>query len=192
MTELKRILKKIRKIKDPLKRNLIFIGALTKAVGEKKVKPVVVGGFALEFYSTGGYATGDIDIIYHDSDKIGKILIECGFEKKGRYWVSQSDNLFIEIPGDFLKPEEYDKITVAEIEGYKVNLISVEDLIVDRLNAFVHWKSTDDGYWLKELLFIYSDKIDNDYLKKRCIEGKTDKALIKMMRQIRKLRNEKS
>ena len=44
----------------------------------------------------------------------------------------------IEIPDDVLAGSE-EKITQVEIEGLNVYIIGVEDLIIDRGNAYVHW-----------------------------------------------------
>lgn len=187
MENLQDILKKVKEINDPLKKGLLFLGILTDLIGQKFPKPIVVGGFALEFYSTGGYATGDIDLVFPDSVIIGEKLEFLGFQRIGRHWISQEYDLFIEIPGSSLKNDEEKRVSTIEIEGFKVYIIGVEDLILDRLNAFVHWKSTDDGYWAKELLFIYSEKIDMEYLKKRSIEEKTKDALHSLLKEIEEI-----
>jgi hypothetical protein len=175
MEPYRELLKKAKTIHDPLKRNLYLLGLLSDALGPEK--PVVVGGFTLEFYSTGGYATGDIDLVYPEPGVLGAVLEEWGFKKEGRHWISEEFDLFIEVPGTALAGEERIRVTIVEVEGLKILLLGVEDLIVDRLNAFVHWKSTDDGYWAKELLFIYAESLDNDYLARRCADENTVSAL---------------
>lgn len=185
------LLKKVKEINNPLKRKIFFLGILTKALEKEKGKPVIVGGCALEFYSTGGYATGDIDLIYPDSNLAGKKLDKWGFRKEGRHWINEDLDIFIEIPGSTLSEDEEKRITVIELENLKVYLLGIEDLIIDRLNAFVHWKSTDDGYWAKELLFIYGEKLDMEYLKKRSSEEDTLKGLKKLMAEVKKIKNEK-
>ena len=69
----------------------------------------------------------------------------------------------IEIPDDVLAGSE-EKITQVEIGGLNVYIIGVEDLIIDRVNAYVHWRSIDDGDWAKELMALYRQEIDWDYL----------------------------
>jgi predicted nucleotidyltransferase len=187
MNEYEALLTKAKEIVNPLKKRLFFLGIVTKALEEKGVKPVIVGGCALEFYSTGGYATGDIDIIYYDVEILGKKLETWGFRKEGRHWIHEELDIFIEVPGSCLSVDEKKRITLVEIEGLKVYLIGIEDLIIDRLNAFVHWKSTDDGYWAKELLFIYREKLDMEYLQKRCLEEKTSESLIILIQEVNEL-----
>ena len=69
----------------------------------------------------------------------------------------------IEILDDVLAGSE-EKITQVEIEGLNVYIIGVEDLIIDRVNAYDHWRSIDDGDWAKELMALYKHEIDWDYL----------------------------
>jgi hypothetical protein len=185
MTE--KISKKLRKLKslnDPLKRSLYFLALLTDALGGAKAAPVVVGGLALEFYSTGGYSTGDIDLIYPDSELFGETLAAWGFKKEGRHWINDELELFVETPGSFLPDVEQKRTVTIEIEAMTVCMIGVEDLIIDRLNAFVHWKSTDDGYWARELILIHFDRLDLDYLKSRCRDEQTIDALESMLEKV--------
>ncbi|MHC9538478.1 MAG: UbiD family decarboxylase [Vulcanimicrobiota bacterium] len=184
MKEYRNLLQRMKSIHDPLKRTLFFLALLTEELGREKGIPVVVGGFALEFYSTGGYATGDIDLIYPDPDLCGTKLRDWGFVKEGRHWISEELDLFIETPGSFLPEIEQKRVTTVEIEGMTVCIIGVEDLIIDRLNAFVHWKSTDDGYWARELIYIYFDTLDLDYLKDRCGGEQTLPALENILKEV--------
>ena len=59
---MQKYLKKLLKL-EGWKRKMYFVGILTKALEKFKIRPVVVGGHALEFYTLGGYATGDIDLV---------------------------------------------------------------------------------------------------------------------------------
>ncbi|MDQ7823908.1 MAG: UbiD family decarboxylase [Candidatus Eremiobacteraeota bacterium] len=190
MERYRELLDKAKTIQDPLKRTLFFLGLMSEALGSEKERPVVVGGFALEFYSTGGYATGDVDLVYADPGSLGVLLNGWGFRKEGRHWISEELDLFIEIPGFALAGEERDRVTIVEVEGLQVALIGIEDLIVDRLNAFVHWKSTDDGYWAEELLFMYGDNIDRAYLERRCVEEHTAAALGELCGEVARLKHE--
>jgi len=59
---------------------------LTKSLKPKGIRPVVVGGQALEFYTLGNYSTFDVDLVSTGSQEIGKVLENWGFEKFGRHW----------------------------------------------------------------------------------------------------------
>jgi hypothetical protein len=190
MNRYQALLDKVKKTVDPLRRNLFFLAILTDALGDASGVPILVGGLALEFYTTGGYSTGDIDLIYADREGMGRQLAEWGFRKEGRHWISEEFDLFVEIPGSSIPDEERNKITTVEIESLKAYLIGIEDLLIDRLNAFVHWRSTDDGYWAKELLFIHSGRMDLEYLRKRCVRERTVEALEKLMAEIKEMGDE--
>ncbi|MDE0299219.1 MAG: DUF6036 family nucleotidyltransferase [Candidatus Poribacteria bacterium] len=153
-----------KKIEDPLRRRL-YVCAIANAalVPSDELPFVVVGGNALEFYTLGDYTTVDVDLVSARRSEIGNILESWGFNRMGRHWYHPDLDVAIEVPDDVLAGSE-EKITQVEIEGLNVYIIGVEDLIIDRVNAYVHWRSIDDGDWAKELMALYRDDIDWDYL----------------------------
>ncbi len=65
-----------------------------------------------------------------------------------------------------------ERIVTLEIEGYTVACIGLEDLILDRLNAGVHWRSQEDLRWVQTLLRAYRSQLDLSYLRQRAqVEG---------------------
>jgi len=174
------LLKRVKEIADPLQKRLLFMGMLTKTLEKEKIKPIVVGGHAVEFYTAGGYNTRDIDIVFSDQKLLNEKLLALGFKKENRHWYNQELDIAIESPASGLSGEEYERITVVDIQGLTVQIIGIEDIIIDRLNAYVHWKSTDDGYWARELLLMYEKEIDKKYLERRCKEEGTIGALRKV------------
>ena len=46
-------------------------------------------------------------------------------------------------------------------------IIGIEDLLIDRLRAWVHWNSDEDGRWTRRLALLYSDRIDWRYVRER-------------------------
>ena len=178
---------RLKAIKDINKKRLYFVGLLTSLINKEGLKPVVVGGCALEFYTTGGYSTGDIDIIFSDNKLLDEKLSSLGFKRVGRHWISEELDLYLESPGAQLSQEETKRLTTVNIENFKVYLIGPEDLILDRLKAYVHWRSDDDGFWAKELIFMYHDKLEMAYLKRKARGEKVDKALAKILRELKKI-----
>ena len=61
-TELKRALNDINNTADLLERALKLAGLLTSLFQNRGFPLVVVGGSAVEFYTEGGYMSGDIDL----------------------------------------------------------------------------------------------------------------------------------
>ncbi len=70
------------------------------------------------------------------------------------------------------------------VEEFKVYIISVEDLLIDRLNAFVHWKSGDDGMWAKDLVNLHCDRFDWGYLMREAEINRVDKALSALRKEM--------
>ncbi len=165
---------------DLLTKRLLFMGLLTKELEPEKIRPVVVGGNAVEFYTAGGYATYDIDVVA-PSEPLDRILRSWGFSKEGRHWVSEELDIVIEAPAYSLESEEQrEKLYEVEIEGLKVYILGIEDLVVDRLNAYVHWESSDDRVWARELMVLHAEEIDWDYLEKRAKEEEVEAALFEL------------
>lgn len=188
MKTINSLLKKLKQIQDPLKKKIFFAAILAHALKTSNISPIVVGGTALEFYTTGGYATHDIDLIFSNTKLLNDCLTSWGFKKSGRHWINEDLDIFVEAPGSTLTDEEALNLVKVNVEGVEAFLLGVEDLILDRLNAFVHWQSKDDGYWAKELLYLYKDEIDLPYLKKRCKQEKVIKALTSILRSMLKLK----
>ncbi len=170
---------KISKEPDELKKRLLFIGLLTEKLSHHSSKPVIVGGTAVEFYTAGGYATADIDIAY-PSELIDEVKDKLNLIAEGRYWYNEELGIVLEAPIAFVDAVAKEHLTKVKIDDLTVYLLGVEDLIIDRLNAFVHWQSTDDGNWAKELMAIQAEEINWFYLKDTAVDNKVDKALMKM------------
>lgn len=171
----------LKEMPDGFEKRLLFAGLLTKELSKYNIRPIVVGGNAVEFYTRGNYTTADIDVVVVDYKKLGEILAVWGFVKKGRHWMSEEYDIVIESPANALHGS-MEKIAEIEIKGLKVYLEGIEDIILDRLNAFVHWKSKDDGEWARRMIKLNNDKIDWDYLAKKAKEEKVKEALEKLIK----------
>ena len=176
------ILERIKLMENTYKKRLLFAGFLTDMLKKEKIKPVVVGGNAVAFYTAGGYATGDIDIVMEDSKKAEKIMKSIGFKKSGKDYISKELDLFVEFPSGALAGS-MEKVVEVDIGEYKVFIIGIEDIIQDRLNAYIHWKSKDDFEWAKQMAVLNKKEIDWKYLKKRSIEEKTEDAFKKLKKE---------
>ncbi|TET53830.1 MAG: DNA-binding protein [Actinobacteria bacterium] len=173
-------LDKVKEIEDPFKKRLYFMGVLTKELKKQGVEPVIVGGQAVEFYTAGGYATYDIDIAA-PSEPVGAVLSKWHFQKEGRHWVSVELDISIEAPAFGLESKQLERLTELLIDDLKVFIIGVEDIVLDRLNAYVHWNSKDDLSWAKEIIVNNKKSFDWDYLKKEA-----DDKVIKKIRNLEK------
>lgn len=184
--QLKKRLQALEQEKDHLKKSLLFLGILTEAIKSEGIKPVLVGGRALEFYTLGGYATKDIDIILNGRTRAGIALKEMGFQKNPgeRHWYHEELDIALEIPGDYLAGS-IEKLTVVEIGGMECYIIGVEDLIVDRLAAAKFWGVETDLQWAAKILALNIYDIDADYLGEAAQKAGVDDFLKKVWEQCR-------
>lgn len=164
------ILEQIKKTSSPLKRQLLLTALVTRLLEEKgKPAPVLIGGCALSYYSREVYFTADIDIAYADTQALDDVLRELNFIRQGRYWTNEALNVALEAPAGVLSGEEA-PLEVVEFEGgLRCQIIGVEDLIIDRLNACKHWKSESDGEMAELLLKKYFNELNWEYLEKKAL-----------------------
>ena len=160
-------LERLRVEPDPRRRHLIALGLLTRRLSAHGIEPILVGGGALEFYTAGGYATKDMDLALPAAVEVDDAFAEFGFEKEGRYWYHGELDLLFEAPAPAGLPGEDAPRTEIEIDGLRVVIIGIEDLLIDRLRAWVHWKSDEDGRWTRRLALLYPDRIDWEYVRER-------------------------
>jgi hypothetical protein len=159
---------------EELSNKFRILAEISEKFPEKK-KPILVGGSAVEFYTRGTCRSLDIDLLA-DRDSLGRVLEEMGFSKIGRHWFYTKD-IGIEIVGDSAEGQRVNEILH---EGKLIRVLSIEDLIVDRLNACKHWKSQYDCEQAQVLVGAYLDKLDKEYLKKRMKEEDLETDLIKI------------
>lgn len=154
----------LNQVKDPLEKRMLFLAWLAEKVHEngRKSSPVLVGGGAVEFYTSGNYATKDIDIVFGDIELLNRILLPEGFKKEGRYWFSDEYDIIVECPGS--NPPE--KIMTVNVNGVDVQITAIEEIIVDRLCAAKFWRSRSDMDWVRVMLKA-GIKINVDYLRRR-------------------------
>lgn len=182
---------KIKKIinsdKDKIYRNIALTAVITEALKDISIRPIIVGGQAVEFYTAGGYSTMDIDLVTPASVKeINSIIKELEFKKEGKYWTYDDLDFALEIPGSDLAGD-YDKINEIEIEGLKAYIIGIEDIIIDRLNRYKFWKEYDDQEWIIGMIYLNYEDIDWDYLYQKAESEKT----IEELKKFKKIVDEK-
>jgi predicted nucleotidyltransferase len=139
---------------------------LTGLFANENLRPIIVGGLAVEIYTRSEYTTSDIDLIFSQRDIADKYLRELGFVPEGRHWYHEHLLVSVEIPNDMLEDADHDRVIELRLEDdLHVYVIGIEDIILDRLRACVHWKSTSDCEWGKRLFLMHTERLDVDYLK---------------------------
>ena len=177
------LLETLSAIEDPVKRRAFFVALLSQRIVEQGAPmPIVVGGEALEIYTQGNYTTGDIDL-KASYDEMATALIEMGFRKRGRAFYNEQLDIYVDWLGASLdEGDEAERRTVmVELdEGHCVRLLSIEDLIMDRLNAAKWWKDSDSRMWAGLLVKIKEETggaLDMDYLRRRAARDEVEDEL---------------
>ena len=129
--------------------------------------PVLIGGCALAYYSREVYFTNDIDLACSDRAALDKVLRSIGFVVDGRYWVHHDLNLMVEAPAGSLVGEDAPREIIELGNGLECCVIGIEDLLIDRMNACVHWNSSQECEMVALLVSLWSTEIEWDYLLPR-------------------------
>ncbi len=154
-----------------MRRRLVALGALTARLAPHEIEPILVGGFALAVYTSGGYSTTDVDLALPIAPEVDAAFSDLGFVKNGRFWVRPELDLYFEAPAPAGLPGETAPRTELEVDGLRVVVLGVEDLLIDRLRGWVHWKSDEDGRWTRRLASLYAEKLDWKYLRSRATDA---------------------
>ena len=109
----------------------------------EKDRPVLVGGAAVELFTGGAYLPGDLDLVGSVTPTVASAFKQCGFTREGRHWFHEKEHLFLEFPSPTLRKDEEARERV--FGDCSVRIISSEDLIADRLAAWVLLRSAIDG-----------------------------------------------
>jgi hypothetical protein len=112
-----------------LTRHLLVAAALREALAHD---PIVVGGTAEEYWTSGEYHETDLDVCVPLSQSDRETLISLGFERDGRHWYHPRAQVAVEFPDSKIDGDERRVIEVPIGSG-RARIIGVDDLYVDRL-----------------------------------------------------------
>lgn len=150
---------------DKFQKSLKVLGYITYLCEKKGIRPILVGGHAVELYTAGHYTTVDIDLVLSGSETAGEIFTAIGFQKTSRYWFHERLNIPVEIPDSVLAGSEEKVIRVELDDTFSVYVIGIEDLILDRTRAAVYWNSERDREWAQIMIGMHGERIDFNYLE---------------------------
>lgn len=163
--------------RDPFLRRLKALALVADRLAEDGIEPILVGGMALEFYTAGGYTTGDVDLACPTGPEVDAAFAQLGFRKLGRFWVREDLDLYFEAPAPAGLPGETAPRTRISVGGLPVVIVGVEDLLLDRLRAQVHWQSLEDGRWARRLALLYTERLNWQYLAEKATDPGEREAL---------------
>ncbi|MHB2035180.1 MAG: hypothetical protein ACYCPW_00350, partial [Nitrososphaerales archaeon] len=126
-----RFLSNLKKEKEQFRRKFLFLGYFFDELTKLGVSAYLVGGEAVEIYTAGQFSTGDIDITTSNRAATIKLLLDLGFTRTGMIWLYADLGIAVQIVSSF--PSHVEKNRTISVNGHKVKVVGVEDLIVDRL-----------------------------------------------------------
>ncbi|NOR14892.1 MAG: hypothetical protein GQ544_04240 [Candidatus Aminicenantes bacterium] len=165
----------LKQTESPLKKQLLTVALISYLLQEQgKESPIIIGGLALAYYTREVYFTADIDLAYSDRDALDEVLTDIEFRKEGRYWINEDLKVAVEVPAGVLIDEDSPLETVELGSDLQCQIIGIEDLIIDRLNACKHWKSEIDCEMVELLVTRYVEELDWAYLETKAAKPKND------------------
>lgn len=135
------------------------------------IEVVLVGGLAVEIYTANLYLTKDIDMVntnYKKPALLHKAMVEIGFRKQGRIYVNDTTEITIEFPpGPLSVGDDFiTRTTVAKVAEGNIPILLVEDVVKDRLAAFMHWKDLQS--LVQAVAILLKHKLKPDAFKEFC------------------------
>ena len=143
---------------------LAFVALLGKAAGVSADDLIMVGGSAIEVYTSGRYTSGDIDLVSGRGDALRKVLASWGFKHPSRVWENDAWGLVVDIVGPPYTGS-LERTTFRGTPFGHVRLAALEDLIVKRLLSTRFWKIPGDRAHALMLAEQYYAAIDWPYLE---------------------------
>jgi hypothetical protein len=151
-------------LENETERKLAVAALINRLVRPAGWRAIVIGGLAVEFWTDGAYTTSDVDLYLPRVPAVDDVFARMGFAKEGRHWILREHELFVEAPA--ASPADAEEVTEVELSsGDVVLVLSIEDVIIDRLHQFVsggHRDVAEQGMTL-----LLSDELDRGRLVDR-------------------------
>ena len=189
---LRELIKKATLTQDKLERQIYLAAAISSAFEKRGIQTVLVGGAVVEYYTAGGYTTADIDMILPHLEKheVETVMKELGFERfeDYRHWLHPHIPIPVEFPpgplqiGHLLVQE----VNEIEIEKVKLKILTVEDILLDRLIMAQEWKDLQAQVQAEMLMYAHYGEIDWSYVHQKSSLLGLPKLLQKIQRKIKR------
>jgi hypothetical protein len=168
----------------------LFARASERHVANGFERPVLVGGAAVELYTSGAVTTGDFDIVTGAQDAFEQSLRDLGFVrpsgpgKATRGWVHPDLRLGFEVVSSMLLDGRAERSRV-RLLGFGVDgaasVIAVEDMIAGRMGQHASGSAPESLGQARELFALYGE-LDREYLERRIREETLDEHGIDALR----------
>lgn len=159
---------------------LRLLASISEAMAERGLpRPILVGGAAVEYYSGSAISTGDFDLCSPVQTELEAEMQRHGFVKPAgrgvatRGWVHPDLALGFEIVANVPMDGNVDAAHIVLIDdvapGQSMAIISVEDLIADRMGQYASGTARDRLDQARALYRLHPD-VDRAYLDRRIRE----------------------
>ncbi len=156
----------------------LFAKASKKVEAKGLEPPILVGGGAVELYSMSAVSTGDFDFVTGAQSDFESALQDLGFVRPSgpgvatRGWIHPELKLGFEVVASHLRDglAERERVRLIDFgKDERIAVISVEDLIADRVGQFASGTALE--MWAQALaLYGLHPNVDSEYLDRRIQE----------------------
>lgn len=175
-------------IRDPTEQMLEITGVVDAALRPIEIRPILVGGLAVAYWTTGLYLTGDIDVIMPHSAEIEGRLAVLGFERDGRFWTLPGRDPVFEAPGSTLELNPDGHVEAELASGRTIRIQEIEELLLLRLAEFVATGNAD--VFQQCLWLLGASGLDRERLQVRAAEESLARALDALSRTAKTLKHD--
>jgi hypothetical protein len=148
--------------RDHSERILFITALLTKELEETKDATIMVGGSAIEIYTSSLYVSQDLDLVASRREAI-RILESWGFAQEGRIWWRSDWKIAVDLVGPDYHGSR-SRTQLIETPYGPVRLAAIEDLVVKRLAEAKHFQSQEALSQTVMLVSEYRGSLDDKYL----------------------------
>lgn len=170
-------------IQSPLEVQIRTAAIINRLLAHVGGSAIIVGGSAVSFYTGGAYLSRDVDLVTSvPGSEISTVLEAIGFQWQGSAWIHATVDVVVDFPAP---PLAGDLSRVARIETPEgpIGIIGLEDLLIDRINAVVHWRDSEAREWCLAILTLHSE-LDMDYLMGRARSEGVDEELRAILAEV--------
>ena len=151
LAELTRALDAALSAKEPTTRVLEVVAVIGEAISDLGIRPVVVGGLAVTYWTKEAYVSLEADLLLPMTDEVVERLEALGFIARGRHWRIPGTDVELEAPGDWLSERQLTK-SVRLPSGREVLVLSAEEMYLERLREFIEWGGHSEPF--RQMLYL--------------------------------------
>lgn len=172
-TELKEALRQaVTSDRPHVERMTLAAAIVSKALEDAGMRPMMVGGSAIEFYMPESYATADIDLVVERAtrERLAEVFESLGFTRRDRHWVI--GDLYFEVPG--LRID--DPFEEVRIGDFPLRVVRKEIVLAERVIGYRYWKVWSYGAQAMEMIDGFGNDLDERVLRTRLAADQAEEA----------------